>query len=255
MEKPWRMSETMHVDVKLVTSKKEAKKWICKHNFKGFKIYHKNFAAIHMLKQKVVQNKPRYVGFTVLELAKLRIYDMWYNYLKPKYGDNIELLMTDTDSFIFLVKTEDLYKDIAADIHAQFDTSNYPNDHPSGIEVGINKKVPGMFKDECAGKQIMEFATSQPKVYGILMDDGDKVKKCKGIKRNVVQNSVTFQNIKDCVLNRETQMRQMNIIRSRDHNVYSERVNKVALSRKDDKRIILEDGIHTLGHGHYRSKR
>ena len=64
-----------------------------------------------MLK-KVIQNKPRYVGLTVLELAQLHIYDMWYNYLKPKYGDNIELLMTDTDSF----KTEDFYKDIAGKI-------------------------------------------------------------------------------------------------------------------------------------------
>ena len=140
-----------HVDIKLVTSKEEAQKWICKPNFSRYTIYNKHFAAIHMLKKKVVQNKPRYVGFTVLELSKLHIYEFYYNYIKPKYGDGVKLLMTDTDSLILEIETEDFYRDIAPDLHHWFDTSNYPKDHPSGIEVDVNKKVLGKFKDEAGG--------------------------------------------------------------------------------------------------------
>ena len=130
-----------HVDVKLVTSKEEAKKWICKPNFSRFTIYNKHFAAIHMLKKKVVQNKPRYVGFTVLELSKLHMYNFHYNYIIPKYGDRAKLLFTDTDSLMYEIETDDFYKDIAPDVHDKFDTSNDPKDHPSGIETGVSKET------------------------------------------------------------------------------------------------------------------
>ena len=133
----------------------------------------------------------------------------------------------------------------------KLDTSNFPKDHQSDIPTGVNKKVIGMFKDEAGGKQITEFAGLRPKNYAYLMDEDHEVKKCKGIKKVVVKNDITFQDYKNCVLNKETQMRQMNIIRSHKHDVYTERVNKVALSYEDDKRIILEDGVHTLAHGHY----
>ena len=46
----------------------------------------------------------------------------------------------------------------------------------------------------------------------------------------------------------------MNVIRSRAHNIYTEKINKVTLSCEDDKRIILEDGVHTLALGHFKSK-
>ena len=60
--------------------------------------------------------------------------------------------------------------------------------------------------------------------------------------------------MENCLFNEESQRRKMNIIRSHDHDVYSETVNKVALSYEDDKRVILEDKIHTLAHGHYLSE-
>jgi len=44
----------------------------------------------------------------------------------------------------------------------------------------------------------------------------------------------------------------MNVIRSHKHDIYTEEVNKIALSANDDKRFILDDGIHTLAHGHYK---
>ena len=79
-----------------------------------------------------------------------------------------------------------------------------------------------------------------------------KVKKCKGVKKSVVKNSITHEDYKKCLSTNKKLLRKMNIIRSYMHEVYTEEVNKVALSANDDKRYILEDGIHTFALRHYR---
>ena len=66
-----------------------------------------------MKRTKVKMNKPIYLGLSILEISKLLIYEFWYDYMKPKYGDNVKLCYMDTDSFIMNIKTEDFYKDIA----------------------------------------------------------------------------------------------------------------------------------------------
>ena len=71
-------------------------------------------------------------------------------------------------------------------------------------------------------------------------------------EKNVVKNRITHDDYKNCLLNREEQMKKMNVIRSHLHDLYTEEVNKVALSAEDDKRVIMEDGIHTLAYGHHR---
>ena len=109
----------------MVTSKEEAKKFTCNPNFSRFTLYHKRLAAIHMKRKEVVLNKPRYAGFTVLELRKLHMYDFHYNYVKPMYGDRAKLLFTDTDSLMYEIETKDSYRDILPDVREKFDTSNY----------------------------------------------------------------------------------------------------------------------------------
>ena len=68
------------------------------------------------------------------------------------YGEKAKLLFTDTDSLAYEIQTVDFYKDISEDVEIKFGTSNFPKDHPSGIPVGLNKKVIGMFKDQCSSK-------------------------------------------------------------------------------------------------------
>ena len=77
-----------------------------------------------MNKTKVKINKPIYLGLSTLEISKLLMYEFWYDYMKPKYGDNIKLCYMETDSFTMNIKTEDFYKDIANDVEKRFDTSN-----------------------------------------------------------------------------------------------------------------------------------
>ena len=214
--------------------------------------FDENLIAIHMRKTKLVYNKPIYLGMCILDLSKTLMYDFHYNYIKQKYGDKSKLLFTDTDSLAYEIKTEDFYADIADDVESRFDTSEYPKDHPSGIRVGINKKVIGMFKDEACGKQISEFVGLRAKLYSYKMLEGKEEKKCKGVVKRVVKKSITHEDYKNCLFTGEEQMRSMNVIRSHMHEIYSETVNKVALSAADDKRLIMEDGVHTLAYGHYK---
>ena len=100
-------------------------------------------------KDKAKMKKPIYLGLSILEISKILMYEFWYDYMKPKYGDNVKLCYTDTDSFIMHIKTEDFYKDIADDVEKRFDTSNYEVDRP--LPTGKNKKVIGLMKDELGG--------------------------------------------------------------------------------------------------------
>jgi hypothetical protein len=83
---------------------------------------------------------------------------------------------------------------------------------------------------------------------------GEDHKKCKGVKKNVVKNAITHDDYKDCLFTKREQSRKMNVIRSHQHDIYTEEVNKIALSANDDKRVIMQDGIHTIAHGHYSLK-
>ncbi|WAR13728.1 hypothetical protein MAR_003833 [Mya arenaria] len=204
--------------------------------------------AIHMKKTKLVFNKPVYLGMCILDLSKTSMYDFHYNYIKKKYEERAKLLFSDTDSLAYEVQTEDFYKDISGDVAAKFDTSNFPKNHPSGIEDGHNKKVVGMFKDEAGGEIIEEFVGLRAKLYSYKMLKGNEEKKCKGVKKPVVKKSIQFGDYKECLFTGMEQLRKMNVIRSHGHEVYTEEVNKVALSANDDKRVILEGGIQTLAY-------
>ena len=240
------------VDIRLVTRECQAKRLTCKPNYQHHTIFCENLTAVHMKKVSLKFNKPVYLGMTILDLSKTLMYDFHYNYIKPKYGDNAKLLFTDTDSLAYEIQTEDFYRDISSDVKEKFDTSNYPKDHPSGILTGVNKKVIGMFKDEASGKQIAEFVGLRAKLYSYRVEDSYEEKKCKGVKKAVIKKTITFNDYKNCLFDNKPAMRKMNVIRSHLHTIFTETVNKIALSPFDDKRLIREDKIHTFAHGHYK---
>ena len=240
------------VDVRLVNTKEKLRKLVAKPNFKSRKIFNENLVSVHMSKTSLLMNKPIYLGMCILDLSKIIMYDFHYNYIKSKYVDKAKLLFTDTDSLMYEIETEDFYKDISGDVKDRFDTSDYPENHPSGIPTGENKKVLGMMKDEVAGKIIKEFVGLRSKLYSFVMDDGGETKKCKGIKKQVVESSIRHEHYKTCLTTGKELLRKQNILRSYDHEVYTEEVNKVALSALDDKRHILSDGMDTLALGHYK---
>ena len=236
------------VDIKLCNRKEKALKMFTKTSFDKRTIFSENLIAIHMHKKKIVLNKPIYLGMSILDLSKTFMYDFHYNYIKPKYDENVKLLFTDTDSLMYEIKTKDFYKDISNDIEKMFDTSNYEKNHP--LYYGKNKKVIGMMKDECGGKIIIEFVGLRSKLYSYKMKENED-KKCKGIKKNVIEKEIVFKDYKDCLFNEKEETRKMNLIRHRNHDLFSETNEKIALSSKDDKRIVFTNKIDTMAYGHY----
>ena len=242
------------VNIKLVDTEEQFKKLVAKPNYQSRKIFNENLVSVHMKKTSLTMNKPVYLGMSILDLSKTLMFDFHYKYIKPKYDKQAKLLFTDTDSFLYEIQTEDFYKDISGDVKDRFDTSDYPKNHPSVIVTGINKKVLGMFKDEAAGKNITEFVGLRAKLYSYKMEEGKENKKCKGIKKAVVEKSITHENYKTCLTTGKEQLRRQNIIRSYEHTLYTEEVNKIALSAADDKRYLLKDSFDTLAWGHRRIK-
>ena len=242
------------VNVKLVNAGEQFKKLAAKPNYESRKIFNTNLVSVHMKKTSLTMNKPVYLGMSILDLSKTLMFDFHYKYIKPKYGKEAKLLFTDTDSFLYEIQTEDFYKDISGDVKDRFDTSEYPEGHPSEIPTGINKKVLGMFKDEAKGKNIKEFVGLRAKLYSFKMEKGKENKRCKGIKKAVVEKSIRHEDYKTCLETGKEQLRRQNIIRSYEHEVYTEEVNKIALSATDDKRYLLKDSFDTLAWGHHKIK-
>ena len=161
--------------------------------------------------------------------------------MKRKYGNNVKFCYMDTDSFIMNIKTKDFYEDIANDVENRFDTSNYEVNRP--LPMGKNKKVIGLMKDELGGKIIIEFVTLRPKTYSYLTDDGKEDKKAKGTKKCVIKKMIKFNDYKKCLLNDEMILKSQQRFISKKHDVYTENINKIALSNNDDKRIVSSDKI------------
>ena len=214
------------VDIKLLNDKKRAEKLSAKPNFNHCNIFSEDQVAIHRKKTKLVFNKPVYLSICILDLSKTLMYDFQYNYIKRKYGDKAKFLLTDKDSTMYKIQTEDFYKDISEDVKHKFDTSDYPPNHPSGIPSGFNKKVLGMFKDEAGGKVIDEFVGLRAKLYSYKMQEGEESKKYKGVKKSVVKKSITHEDYEKCLFTGKEQLQKINLIRSYRHEVYTEEVNK-----------------------------
>lgn len=238
------------IDFELINNEKRFLKVSKMPQFKRRVIFNEKLIGVHKKKTLIMLNKPIPVGCAILDLSKTLMYDFHYNYIKNKYGNKARLLGTDTDSLKYVIQTEDLYKDIKAD-EDLFDLSNYSKDH--FCFSAKNNKVLGKMKDETEGKPILEFVGLRAKMYSQNL--GTKAKKvAKGVKKNIIEHELTHHLYKGCLFNDTVEYHNMKSIRSYSHELYTVSLNKVSLSSYDNKRYVLEDGINTLAHGHYKIK-
>ena len=228
-----------HRDIKLVTTDKRRNQLVSEPNYHTTKWFSESLLAIEMKKIKVKMNEPVYLGLSISEISKTLTYEFWYDYIKPKYQNNAKLCYMGTDSFIINIKTEDFYEGIANDVEKRFDTSNYEANRP--LPKGKNKKVIILMKDELGEKIMTEFAALRPKTYSYLMDDGNSDKKARGTKKRVIKRTLKFNGYKDCLLKNEIILKSQQRFKSEAHNVYTEEVNKIAISSNDDKRLQTFD--------------
>ena len=95
-----------------------------------------------------------------------------------------------------------------------------------------------------------EFITLRPKAYTYLTDDGKEDKKAKGTKKGVIKRMIKFDDYKRCLLNGEVILKSQQRFRSKEHDVYTENINKIALSSNDDKSIVSSDKITSYPYGY-----
>ena len=223
-------------DIKLVTADKRRNQLVSEPNYHTTKCFSENLLAIEMKKTKVKMNKPIYLGLSILEISKTMMYEYWYNYMKlSKYGDNVKLCYMDTDRFLMHIKTVDFYKDIADDVEKKFDTSNYDVNRPLPTEK--NKKTNGIMKNELGGKIMTEFVALRPETHSYLTDDRKEDKRAKGTETCVIKRRLKFNDYKDCLLNSKIILKSQQRFKSERHDVYTEEINRIALSSNENKRL------------------
>ena len=228
------------INVRLVNNAKDFLKYTSRPTYVTYKLFDEDYAAIHEIKSVLVLNKPIYVEFTVLDLSKWMMYYFHYNFIKKNF--DAELLFTDTDSLAYEIKSENVYEEFYKwkDL---FDFSNYSKD--SKFYDDTNKKVIGKMKDEYGGVIIDEFIGLKSKMYSIKKIDGGESSTAKGV--NITTEFNEFKNI---LFNKKIISHKIKRIQAKKHKIGTYEVDKIYLSCFDDKRQVLDDGIHTLAYFH-----
>ncbi|XP_070526950.1 uncharacterized protein [Cardiocondyla obscurior] len=166
-----------HVDVRLVThweGRFGAEALIAKPNFHSRSIFAENLVAIEMHKLAVKFNKPIYVGMCILDISKTCLYEFHHEHMQPLYHNKCKIMYTDTDSLIYHIECDDVYEIMKHNIN-KFDTSDYAIDNVYGLPR-VNKKVPGLMKDENNGAIMTEFVGLRAKMYALRVE-GKKIPK------------------------------------------------------------------------------
>jgi len=159
------------------------------------------------------------------------------------------------DSLVYYIQTDDFYKDLKNNsiFLNRMDTSDLPIDHP--CYIAERKKIPGLFSDETKAAVMTEFCALRAKSYVYKINDKEKIK-AKGIRRHVVKNHMNFNDHYRCLFgDKSLKVKTDNVsTRSFKHKLKTIKSSKLTYNSFDDKRVILEDKVHTLAHGHYRIK-
>jgi len=235
-------------NVRLICDPVKLVRAVGKASYKRSQIINEDLALVENARTKIVLSKPIAVGCTILEIAKLVMYEFYYECLLPKFSDRLHLCFTDTDSFICHIESEDLLADLRS-ISDRLDTSNFERDHPLFSES--NRRALGKFKSETADVPPTEFCGLRSKMYSLATLDGTRsFTKAKGVPRTYVKKHVRHEQYLH-VLNRwSVTSCKFRAFRSKNHRLTTRELSKVCLSCVDDKRHLLHDAVHSLAYGH-----
>ena len=210
-----------------------------KLTFNGIHKSYENCDSYTFKQNEVLMDKPIYLGFAVLELSKLHMYETYYDVLQRYFGEeNIQLHYMDCDSFVLSIETDNIINDLK-NLQDLFDFSNLDKNHE--LFSNKNKKVVGKFKIETPKNiWIDEFVALRSKCYAFKCGDDSK-NKLKGISKSQSKN-IKFEEYYNCLFGREYQQECDNyILRSINHDMVLQKVEKSTLSIFDDKRCYINN--------------
>ena len=235
-------------NLKFVSSATQAESFVEKASFKSFQVINEKLVSVSFKMACVVWDKPTPVGAAILDLSKLSLYKFHYEVMIPRYtAARLKLAYKDTDSLLYCIETNDLYQDMAYFKHL-LDLSDYPREH--FLYDPTNKKVPLTMTDELQGKILREVVCLRSKLYSIDFVGGKK-QSAKGVSKTV-KKTLHHDLFKQCLLSKKNFTKRMTQLRSFNHQIVVNSVDKIALSSFDDKRYIMDDGINSLAYGHYK---
>lgn len=242
-------------NIKFVQNSEQFMKYSSKASFnKGIEI-NDNLWVVDNKGERVLVNKPLYIGPVITDIAKLKMFDFHYNFMIKEFGiENIDLLFTDTDSLVYEIRKpiKDHYKNLIN--KGVLDTSGYKVDNELlELKTTKNNQI-GKMKCDLGNNIITEFVGLRSKMYSYkLLNDKeeDKHLKLKGVNRKALSN-ISFNDYYNALFGDSeyySQHVEMEGIRSFKHKLYTIKQNKISLSSDDTKRYILNDNINTLAYG------
>lgn len=233
-------------NMKIMTCEKKVLKAVASPRFKHADLIGESSVQVASYKKSNLINTPYFIGSAILELSKLHLMKIHYDHFVRKYGIfKLKLCMTDTDSLLYLIETENIHKDLQE--LGIMDFSNYPPSHQ--YFDGSKKGELFLMKDEAAGTPIKSFVGLRAKSYSILFADNSCKVTGKGVPKQNLK-CITHEDLTNTMLHSNTSRVQSQHLRSFKHEVYTIEADKLALSPYDNKRYVLEDGITTLPIGH-----
>lgn len=270
------MSLTNRKSVKITVNKEQFSKCVRDPNYERHIIINENVCVCILSKPTAYLKTPYYIGFSILELSKNIMYDYFYYVLRPEFGDNrISVIYSDTDSLIMRMTSRNIYDKLRALRHT-FDFSNLNPKHPF---YDVSKRAHLFkFKEEFSLYPIARICALKSKVYAIQTccdcniginqfgfciycrnvwdkwthkdalyetDFGDETIKIKGIDKRSARE-IYFDNYLQCLFHNIPQRHFVRHIRSEKHQLSTSILNKLSLTAFDDKRYILNCGVHSL---------
>ena len=249
------------INVEIVTDRKTALKRAAKPSMKRSETIHEDLVVMETAITNLKLDKPVYVGFVVLEISKLWMYQFHYSKM-IKWFKNIQLCFTDTDSLLYRIEGQNVY-DVMKEHAEDFDFSEYPHDHMCYDPV--NCKALGKFKDELHSLALEEFIGLRAKCYSLLFrgkvkdnvvehQELDEKQVAKGTKKSVKKRHLRHEHYRSVLEELKVVWVKQNTLQSRTHSIGSYSQTRVSLTAYDTKRWIMDDGIQTLAHGHYKTQ-
>ena len=240
-----------YTQVKFAKTPNQLSKYVNNPHFISATNISKNMTMVFLRSQNVVMDRLYGIGFTILEASKLFMYAFWYDVLYKQFGSDLQLSLTDTDSFIFQVKNKTKL-DVLSKIGSVMDFSNFPNDHP--LYSSNNKKKPGYFKDEYPVLKIDECVAVKSKCYSLKFENTVKTQNvCKGTS-SAVSKHFTLKQYKDCIYKSNAKIKSTaTMIRAKKNVIRTITLTKLSMSSGDDKRFLLCN-IHSVPYGSYHIK-
>lgn len=191
-------NEQKYITVKLVNEwegEYGGRKLIEKSDVHSCTIFGDKLAALQLKQTQVKISKPVYIGMSILDISKYRVYYFHYEFMRKLVGDNCKVLYTHTDSLIYEITKKNIYKTMRK-YTDEFDTSKYQENNQFKIRRK-NKMEIGLMKDVCEGIVIEEFVGLKGNTYSIkTLNDEEPIVKASGIKASAAK--LTFNDYIEC---------------------------------------------------------